>query len=40
MPISGTPETHAFGPFSRRSHTQRGIVHKAAYDLVLALYQS
>jgi hypothetical protein len=34
MPISGTPETQAFGPFGRGSHTQLGIVHWAAYDLV------
>jgi hypothetical protein len=34
MPISGTAEIQAFGPFSRRSHTKRGIVPKTAYDLV------
>jgi hypothetical protein len=34
MPISDIPEIQAFGSFSRHSHTQLGIVHKAAYDLV------
>lgn len=38
MPISIIPKPKAFGPFSRRSHTQLGIVHKAAYDLVLEPY--
>jgi hypothetical protein len=34
MPISDIPEIPAFGSFSCYSHMQRGIVHKAAYDLV------
>jgi hypothetical protein len=38
MPTSSIPKPHVFCPFSRRSHTQLGIVHKAAYDLVLAPY--
>ena len=39
MPIYGIPKPHASHHFSRRSHTKLGIVHKAAYDLVLAPYQ-
>jgi len=40
MPTSSIPKPHAFCPFSRDSNTQLGIVPKAAYDLVLAPYQS
>ena len=39
MPISDIPETRAFGSFSRHSYVQLGIVHKAAYDLVLVPYK-
>lgn len=38
MPISGIPKPQDVCSFSRRSHTKRGIVPKAAYDLVMAPY--
>lgn len=39
MPTSSIRKPHVFCPFSRRSHTQLGIVHKAAYDIVLEPYR-
>ncbi len=39
MPTYGTPKPHASRRISRHLHTKLGIVHKAAYDLVLAPYQ-
>jgi len=38
MPTSSVLKPHVFCPFSRRMHTQLGIVPKAAYDLVLEPY--
>jgi hypothetical protein len=39
MPTSRVPKPQGVCPFSRRSHTQLGIVHMAAYDLVLEPYK-
>lgn len=38
MPTYDIPDSQAFGPFCHRSNMQRGIVHKAAYDLLMAPY--
>ena len=38
MPTYSIPEPRTFGPFCC-SNTQRGIVHKTAYDLMMAPYR-
>ena len=40
MPTYSIPKPHASRRLSRRSHSKLGIVHNAAYDLVLAPYKS
>lgn len=38
MPTFGTPNPSLVCPFDHHSPTQLGIVHRAAYDLVLEPY--